>query len=58
MSAPALIWLALAFISLLGAAHLHGQPKKGNHSLWGSIIGIGIAAGLLYWGGFFASVPA
>jgi phosphate/sulfate permease len=58
MSAPALIWLTLAAISLLGAAHLHGQPKKGNHSLWGSIIGIGIAAGLLYWGGFFASVSA
>jgi heme A synthase len=58
VSAPALIWMALAAITLLGAAHLHGEPKKGKHSFWTSIIGVAIAAALLYWGGFFASTPA
>jgi LPXTG-motif cell wall-anchored protein len=58
MSAPALIWLALAFIGLMISAHMHGKPETGKHSVWLRIVGLSIAGGLLYWGGFFASVPA
>lgn len=57
MSAPALIWLALAFIGLLAHAHDHGKPKKGKDSFWIALVATSLVAGLLYWGGFFASVP-
>lgn len=58
MSTPALIWLALAFVGLLAAAHMHGKPMTGKHSLWWRLVGLTISAGLLYWGGFFARVGA
>ena len=58
MSTPATIWLVLAMLSIALAASLSGRPVSGKFN--GAIhIAIVLANfGLLYWGGFFASVPA
>lgn len=58
MSTPAMIWLALAAMSLLLNANLHGKPRNEKHSFWTSLIALAIAGSLLYWGGFFAKVAA
>lgn len=56
MSTPASIWLAIALISLLLNARDHGKPKTGKDSFWLAALSFSIGGGLLYWGGFFASV--
>lgn len=56
MSAPAIIWLILAGIGLIVAAAKHGRPTIEQNNVWTSIIGVGITAGLLAWGGFFGPV--
>lgn len=58
MSAPAIIWLALVAFSALAAAHLHGTPRTGKHSLWVNLVSTAIGGGLFYWGGLFARVAA
>ncbi len=56
MSAPAIIWLVLAGIGLTVAAAKHGRTEVETHNVWTSIVGVGITAGLLVWGGFFGPV--
>lgn len=58
MSAPALIYLACLFIATGIALSNHGTPRRGNYSFWLSMVGNSAVVGLLYWGGFFAKVPA
>lgn len=57
MSPAAWTWLAIASISLLLNARDHGKPKTGKDSFWHSLIGLAILGSILYWGGFFATVP-
>lgn len=56
MSAPALIYLALTVILTVLVALSNTNAKRGLIVFHFVIVAIEI--GLLYWGGFFASVPA
>ena len=53
MGIPQILFIVLCAIVLLLAAHLHGEPKKGNYNFFKSFIAEAIPAGLLIWGGFF-----
>jgi len=53
MSAPAIIYIVIASLGLLGAAYMHGKPKEGTYNFWISLVGTLITVGLLFWGGFF-----
>ena len=53
MHAPQIIWIALVSVSLALTMQDHGKPKKGRVNFWHSLIGSGIGAWLLWWGGFF-----
>lgn len=57
MSIPAMIYLALTFLGL--GIHLakHGQKRSQEWNFLGALIANGLIICLLYWGGFFASVP-
>lgn len=52
MTIPAIIYLVLLGISLLFSAKQHGEPRSPTN-FWGSLIGVAIVIGLLWWGGFF-----
>ncbi len=53
MGWPQITWIALAAMGVGISMVKHGQPRE-PYSLWTSLIGTGIAVGLLYAGGFFA----
>jgi len=52
MGWPQIIWIALAAAGVAISAAKHGE-SRGPHSVWQTLIGTGIGAGLLYAGGFF-----
>ncbi len=53
LGAPQLILIALWTISLIRSVIQHGKPKKGNESVWTTVIALAIVLPLLYWGGWF-----
>lgn len=58
MSAAAMLYLALVALGLGLILGKHGEPKTGKYSFWLQLAASAIPCGLLYWGGFFARVPA
>lgn len=50
---PQLIWLAMNLLSLGCVLAKHGQPEKGNHNFFVSLVLTVLMGLLLYWGGFF-----
>lgn len=50
---PQGIYLVLMLMSLGVAIAKHGEVRPRYHG-GGSLIGTGVAIGLLYWGGFFS----
>lgn len=50
---PQLIYIALILIGLGIAFAEHGQPKKGKHNAWITVIATIIVLILLFKGGFF-----
>lgn len=55
MTTPAAIYLGVTLCGLLLTLNHHGQPKKGNHSIFIHLAALSISYGLLIWGGFFAA---
>lgn len=53
MSAPQITLIALWAVGFGLAAAKHGQPETGKHTALAPLIGIGITAGILWWGGFW-----
>ncbi len=53
MNAPQIIWIMLATAGLTIELVRDGKPKTGTHRFFPQLIGTALAAGLLYWGGFF-----
>lgn len=53
MGAPQIVWIALATMSLGVSLAKDGEPQK-PHSFVRTAIGATLAAGILYWGGFFS----
>jgi hypothetical protein len=53
MGIPQIILIVLMSINLLLTARLHGTPRKGKYSFWGTLIFTALYFGLYYWGGFF-----
>lgn len=53
IQAPQIVYFALLFFSIGIAAAQHGHPKKGNESIWQTLVANAIMAAILYWGGFF-----
>ena len=53
LHAPQIIYIALCCLNL--GIHLakHDQPRADKFSFFGALLSNSIAAGLLYWGGFF-----
>jgi hypothetical protein len=58
MSTPALIYLAMKLILLGIALSVHDKQRTGKFSFVSYVISSSVSIGLLYWGGFFAGVPA
>jgi hypothetical protein len=56
MSAPALVYLALTFVLTVLVVLSNAKAKRGMIVFHFTLVAIEL--GLLYWGGFFASVPA
>lgn len=52
MGWPQITWIALAAAGVAIAAVKHGE-RQSPHNFWSTSIGVSIAAGLLYAGGFF-----
>ncbi len=52
MSTPAIIYLILTAVGLLGTAYMHGKPRD-NYNFWSVLISTILSMGLLVWGGFF-----
>lgn len=50
---PQLVWLALAAISFALNVAKHGEPQP-RYSMWRPLVGIPLAATILYFGGFWA----
>ena len=53
MGVPQIIMIVLLSIGLLLSAKDHGRPRTGSNSFWSNLISVGVAMGLLLWGGFF-----
>lgn len=51
--APQIIWAACSAYGLLYAWKENGKPRAGTNSFSRTVIFTSIAAGLLWWGGFF-----
>ena len=53
MGAPEIIMICLYAITLYEHITKDGEPREGQYSWIGALIGTGIGVGLLWWGGFF-----
>ena len=53
MSTPAVIWCVLAGMSAVAKCFNHGKAKTENALVY-LFLDLPVAAGLLYWGGFFS----
>jgi LPXTG-motif cell wall-anchored protein len=53
MSGAQIAMATLFFISLLLSARDHGKPKTGADNFWVALLGVGILAAILWWGGFW-----
>ena len=53
MGWPQITWIALAAAGVAISGVKHGE-KREPYNFWFSIINVGLAAGLVYAGGFFA----
>jgi len=53
MKTPEIILIVLWSIGLLMTAHLHGQPKKGKHNIFVSLVFTATTIALLMWAGLF-----
>ena len=53
MSTPAIIWIVLAAMSGTTKCFMHGKAKTENAFVY-LFLDLPVAAGLLYWGGFFS----
>jgi len=51
---PQIILLGLIVMGLGLNLAKHGEPQKGKHSFWMSLVNSAVIVGLLYWGGFFS----
>lgn len=47
------ILIAIYALSIGVNMALHGEPKTGRHSVWGSLIGTALVFSILYTGGFW-----
>jgi hypothetical protein len=53
MGTPQIIWLILNFVGIGVALSQHGQPRKGKHNFFATVIATFIEMLILYYGGFF-----
>jgi hypothetical protein len=53
MKTPEIILIVIWSIGLLGTAYKHGQPKRGEHNIFVSIVALAIHIALLMWAGLF-----
>ncbi|QST27738.1 transglycosylase SLT domain-containing protein [Escherichia albertii] len=58
MGWPQITWIVLASCSLGIVASQHGKPRTGKHSFWYQLLGVVVAAWLLWCGGFFGTAHA
>lgn len=50
---PQIIIIVLMALRLLKCAENHGEPEESDYNFWQSLLGVGVLAGLLWWGGFW-----
>jgi len=50
---PQTLYILLSSAGLVIALRDHGTPRTGKHNAAHSFVGVLIAWGLLWWGGFF-----
>ena len=53
---PQIIYLVLAFTSLMINANKHGKMSEKPTNVWLAITAFSVQISLLYWGGFFDSI--
>lgn len=53
---PQIIYLILAFTSLMINANRHGKVSNKPSNVWFTIVAFSIQISLLYWGNFFDSI--
>lgn len=54
MGWPQITWIVLAGVSLGIGLVQHGKPRTGTHSIWITLISLGLGFWLLSAGGFFS----
>lgn len=50
---PQIIVIILMSVEVGCSMMQHGEPKRGEYSVWSTILSMAVVVGLLYWGGFF-----
>lgn len=53
---PQILWCVAALIGIAIAMSKNGKPRTGTYNSGATLIGIAIAATVLYYGGFFTVV--